>query len=112
MMLKRSSQHRGVHLQAQNPVAPSVSPGAGLWHSPSLPWDTGTSCVTNAPGCVPAGRTDSAAIASDATEYSLHRLQPATKYEIGVKSVRGREESEVASITTYTGGTGLPGDRQ
>ncbi|NWZ22068.1 TENR protein, partial [Asarcornis scutulata] len=46
--------------------------------------------------------TDSTAIASDATEYSLHRLQPATKYEIGVKSVRGREESEVASITTYT----------
>lgn len=78
----------------------------------SSPRDTGTSRVTNALGSVPAGRTDSAAIASDATEYSLHRLQPATKYEIGVKSVRGREESEVASITTYTGGTGLLGDRQ
>ncbi|NXI63125.1 TENR protein, partial [Anseranas semipalmata] len=48
------------------------------------------------------GRTDSTAIAGDATEYTLLRLQPATKYEIGVKSVRGREESEVASITTYT----------
>ncbi|KAF1666360.1 Tenascin-R, partial [Aptenodytes patagonicus] len=48
------------------------------------------------------GRTDSTAIAGDATEYALHRLQPATKYEIGVKSVRGREESEVASITVHT----------
>nr|XP_009937902.1 PREDICTED: tenascin-R [Opisthocomus hoazin] len=48
------------------------------------------------------GRTDSTAIASDATKYALHRLQPATKYEIGVKSVRGREESEVASITVHT----------
>lgn len=54
-------------------------------------------------GSVPAGRTDSTAIASDATEYALRRLQPATKYEIGVKSVRGREESEVASITVHTG---------
>ncbi|KFP88943.1 Tenascin-R [Acanthisitta chloris] len=48
------------------------------------------------------GRTDSIAIANDATEYTLHHLQPATKYEIGVKSVRGREESELASIITYT----------
>uniref|UniRef100_A0A803XYE6 Tenascin R n=1 Tax=Meleagris gallopavo TaxID=9103 RepID=A0A803XYE6_MELGA len=48
------------------------------------------------------GRTDSTAIGSDATEYTIRLLQPATKYEIGVKSVRGREESEVASITTYT----------
>ncbi|KAK4819918.1 hypothetical protein QYF61_014902 [Mycteria americana] len=48
------------------------------------------------------GRTDSTAVASDATEYALRRLQPATKYEIGVKSVRGREESEVASITVHT----------
>ncbi|NXC41088.1 TENR protein, partial [Penelope pileata] len=48
------------------------------------------------------GRTDSTAIGSDATEHTLRLLQPATKYEIGVKSVRGREESEVASITTYT----------
>nr|XP_009502228.1 PREDICTED: tenascin-R [Phalacrocorax carbo] len=48
------------------------------------------------------GRTDSTAITSDATEYALRRLQPATKYEIGVKSVRGREESEVASITVHT----------
>lgn len=38
----------------------------------------------------------------------MRLLQPATKYEIGVKSVRGREESEVASITTYTGGKELP----
>ncbi|XP_074454098.1 tenascin-R isoform X3 [Larus michahellis] len=48
------------------------------------------------------GRTDSTTITSDATEYALRRLQPATKYEIRVKSVRGREESEVASITVYT----------
>ncbi|NXC12198.1 TENR protein, partial [Corythaeola cristata] len=46
--------------------------------------------------------TDSTAIASDATKYPLRQLQPATKYEIGVKSVRGREESEVASITVHT----------
>lgn len=56
---------------------------------------------------VPAGRTDSTTITSDATEYALRRLQPATKYEIRVKSVRGREESEVASITVYTGGKEL-----
>ncbi|KAM4773856.1 tenascin-R isoform 3-T3 [Cyanocitta cristata] len=48
------------------------------------------------------GRTDSMAISRDATEYTLLHLQPATKYEIGVKSVRGREESELASITAYT----------
>ncbi|XP_069645747.1 tenascin-R isoform X4 [Haliaeetus albicilla] len=48
------------------------------------------------------GRTDSTAITSDATEYTLRHLQPATKYEIRVKSVRGREESEVASITVHT----------
>ncbi|KAM6124250.1 LOW QUALITY PROTEIN: tenascin-R [Pterocles gutturalis] len=47
------------------------------------------------------GRTDSTAIASD-DEYALRHLQPATKYEIGVKSVRGREESELASITVHT----------
>ncbi|NXG78683.1 TENR protein, partial [Baryphthengus martii] len=46
--------------------------------------------------------TDSTAIASDATEYALHHLEPATKYEIRMKSVRGREESEVASITVHT----------
>uniref|UniRef100_A0A803VQC1 Janusin n=1 Tax=Ficedula albicollis TaxID=59894 RepID=A0A803VQC1_FICAL len=48
------------------------------------------------------GRTDSVAIPRDATEYTLQDLQPATKYDIGVKSVRGREESELASITAYT----------
>ncbi|NWI04242.1 TENR protein, partial [Tichodroma muraria] len=48
------------------------------------------------------GRTDSMTISRDATEYTLHDLQPATKYEIVVKSVRGREESELASITAYT----------
>ncbi|KFO60977.1 Tenascin-R [Corvus brachyrhynchos] len=48
------------------------------------------------------GRTDSMAISRDAIEYPLLHLQPATKYEIGVKSVRGREESELASITAYT----------
>ncbi|NXG61108.1 TENR protein, partial [Hemiprocne comata] len=48
------------------------------------------------------GRTDSTTIARDATEYVLHQLQPATKYEIGLKSIRGREESEMASITVHT----------
>uniref|UniRef100_A0A8C8AFG4 Tenascin-R n=1 Tax=Otus sunia TaxID=257818 RepID=A0A8C8AFG4_9STRI len=48
------------------------------------------------------GRTDSTTIASDVTEYALHHLQPATKYEIGVKTMRGREESEVASIIVHT----------
>ncbi|XP_064283799.1 tenascin-R isoform X2 [Passer domesticus] len=48
------------------------------------------------------GRTDSMTIPRDATEYTLQDLQPATKYEIEVKSVRGREESELASITAYT----------
>ncbi|KFV41905.1 Tenascin-R, partial [Tyto alba] len=48
------------------------------------------------------GRTESTSIASDVSEYALHHLQPATKYEIGVKSMRGREESEVASITVHT----------
>uniref|UniRef100_A0A8D2MP57 Tenascin-R n=1 Tax=Zonotrichia albicollis TaxID=44394 RepID=A0A8D2MP57_ZONAL len=48
------------------------------------------------------GRTDSMAISRDATEYTLQDLQPATKYEIELKSVRGREESELASITAYT----------
>uniref|UniRef100_A0A8D2PGR4 Tenascin-R n=1 Tax=Zosterops lateralis melanops TaxID=1220523 RepID=A0A8D2PGR4_ZOSLA len=48
------------------------------------------------------GRTDSMAISRDATEFTLQDLQPATKYKIGVKSVRGREESELASITAYT----------
>ncbi|XP_074763086.1 tenascin-R isoform X2 [Athene noctua] len=48
------------------------------------------------------GRTDSITIARDVTEYTLHHLQPATKYEIGVKSMRGREESDVASIIVYT----------
>ncbi|KAM6078697.1 tenascin-R isoform 1-T1 [Theristicus caerulescens] len=52
--------------------------------------------------CAAEGRTESTAIASDATEYALRHLQPATKYEIGVKSMRGREESEVASITVHT----------
>lgn len=47
------------------------------------------------------------AIPRDATEYTLQDLQPATKYEIEVKSVRGREESELAFITAYTGGKEL-----
>ncbi|XP_032923359.1 tenascin-R isoform X2 [Catharus ustulatus] len=48
------------------------------------------------------GRTDSMAIPRDVTEYTLQDLQPATKYEVEVKSVRGREESELAFITAYT----------
>lgn len=71
----------------------------------------GASCDAKSLGSTPTGRTESTAIASDATEYTLHHLQPATKYEIGVKSVRGREESEVASITVHTGGKELLVDR-
>lgn len=67
----------------------------------------GASRDAKALGSVPTGRTDSTAITSDATEYALRHLQPATKYEIAVKSVRGREESEVASITVHTGGKEL-----
>ncbi|XP_050163100.1 tenascin-R isoform X2 [Myiozetetes cayanensis] len=48
------------------------------------------------------GRTDSTTLPKDVTEHALHHLEPATKYEIGVKSVRGREESELTSITAYT----------
>ncbi|XP_064004189.1 tenascin-R isoform X2 [Pogoniulus pusillus] len=48
------------------------------------------------------GRIDSTAIGSDVTQYPLLHLEPATKYEIGMKSVRGREESEVTSITVHT----------
>lgn len=66
-----------------------------------------TSHDIKALGSVPTGKTDSTTIASDATEYVLHHLQPATKYEIEVKSVRGREESEMASITVHTGGKEL-----
>lgn len=67
----------------------------------------GASRDVKALGSMSAGRTDSVAISRDATEYTLLHLQPATKYEIGVKSVRGREESELASITAYTGGKEL-----
>lgn len=67
----------------------------------------GASRDVKALGSISAGRTDSMAISRDATEFALHHLQPATKYEIGVKSVRGREESELASITVYTGGKEL-----
>jgi len=81
---------------------PCSCPELTASNSPSI-----FSCDAKALGSVPAGRTDSTAIASDATKYALHRLQPATKYEIGVKSVRGREESEVASITVHTGGKEL-----
>ncbi|TFK06961.1 membrane-associated guanylate kinase, WW and PDZ domain-containing protein 2-like [Platysternon megacephalum] len=48
------------------------------------------------------GRADSTAVANDVTEYSLSRLQPATKYEISLSSVRGREESERVSSIVYT----------
>ncbi|KAM9280648.1 LOW QUALITY PROTEIN: tenascin-R-like [Cariama cristata] len=49
-----------------------------------------------------APETDSTTITSDASEYALHHLQPTTKYKIRVKSVRGGEKSEVASITVRT----------
>lgn len=115
MMLKRLSQlsdmQAGMHLQAQDPITP-VQLCRGLEALPSppkhllYPRDRASHDV-KALGSIPTGRTDSTAIASDATEYTLRQLQPATKYEIGVKSVRGREESEVASITVHTGGKEL-----
>lgn len=51
-----------------------------------------------------SGRVDSTTIASDVTEYTLSRLQSATKYEINLSSLQGREESERVSIIVYTGG--------
>uniref|UniRef100_A0ACB8F3Y6 Uncharacterized protein n=1 Tax=Sphaerodactylus townsendi TaxID=933632 RepID=A0ACB8F3Y6_9SAUR len=49
------------------------------------------------------GRVDSIVIAKRVTEYTLSHLQPATEYEISLKSVRGREESEPLSRIMYTG---------
>ncbi|KAL8178068.1 UNVERIFIED_CONTAM: hypothetical protein K2H54_028500, partial [Gekko kuhli] len=48
------------------------------------------------------GRVDSIVIAKRVTEYTLSHLQPATEYEISLKSVRGREESEPLSHIMYT----------
>ncbi|XP_019355868.2 tenascin-R [Alligator mississippiensis] len=48
------------------------------------------------------GRVDTTPIAKDITAYTLSRLRPATEYEINLKSVRGREESERTSISMYT----------
>ncbi|KAJ6654663.1 hypothetical protein lerEdw1_006685 [Lerista edwardsae] len=48
------------------------------------------------------GRIDSVVIAKGVTEYMLSHLQPATEYEISLKSVRGREESEPLSHIMYT----------
>ncbi|XP_048353933.1 tenascin-R isoform X2 [Sphaerodactylus townsendi] len=48
------------------------------------------------------GRVDSIVIAKRVTEYTLSHLQPATEYEISLKSVRGREESEPLSRIMYT----------
>ncbi|NWI70857.1 TENR protein, partial [Todus mexicanus] len=68
------------------------------WSSPIAAFDHYRISYRSAEG----NGTDSAAIARDVTEYALHHLQPATKYEIAMKTVRGREESEVVSITAYT----------
>uniref|UniRef100_K7G1A3 Tenascin R n=1 Tax=Pelodiscus sinensis TaxID=13735 RepID=K7G1A3_PELSI len=48
------------------------------------------------------GRAESAAVANDVAEYTLRRLQPATRHEISLSSVRGREESERISSVVYT----------
>ncbi|XP_067323757.1 tenascin-R isoform X2 [Anolis sagrei] len=48
------------------------------------------------------GRVDSIVVAKGVTEYTLSHLQPATEYEIFLKSVRGREESEPLSHIMYT----------
>lgn len=112
-MLKRLSQqsdgHAGVHPAGSKPSNPQYQPWRGLVTLPSPPEhllyrSAGASHDAKALDSVPTGRTDSTTITSDATEYTLYHLQPATKYEIGMKSVRGRDESEVASITVYTGG--------
>lgn len=82
-------------VELPSPPKPLLSPRNGASHD------------VKALGSISAGRTDSMAISRDATEFTLQDLQPATKYEIGVKSMRGREESELASITAYTGGKEL-----
>lgn len=108
-MLKKPSQKSDGQAGTRSNY-PCISPGEGLSHCPPLPIPSctpGTGPDVKALGSIPTGRTDSTAITSDATEYTLRQLQPATKYEIGVKSVRGREESEVASITVHTGGKEL-----
>ncbi|XP_062835493.1 tenascin-R isoform X2 [Anolis carolinensis] len=48
------------------------------------------------------GRVDSIVVAKGVTEYTLSHLQPATEYEIFLKTVRGREESEPLSHIMYT----------
>lgn len=50
-----------------------------------------------------AGQTDSIVVAKSVTKYTLSHLQPATEYEITLKSIRGREESEPLSHMMYTG---------
>ncbi|KAH0618246.1 hypothetical protein JD844_017263 [Phrynosoma platyrhinos] len=49
-----------------------------------------------------AGRVDSIVVAKGVTEYILSHLQPATEYEVLLKSVRGREESEPLTHIMYT----------
>lgn len=98
--------------ECTKPSYPQYQTWAGPGALPSPPEHLlypkdGASHEAKALGSVPAGSTDSTAIASDATEYALRHLQPATKYEIRMKSVRGREESEVTSITVHTGGKEL-----
>nr|XP_020654236.1 tenascin-R isoform X2 [Pogona vitticeps] len=48
------------------------------------------------------GQIDSIVVAKSITKYTLSHLQPATEYEIILKSVRGREESEPLSHIMYT----------
>lgn len=49
------------------------------------------------------GRIDSIVVAKGITEYTLNYLQPSTEYEISLKSIKGREESEPLLHTMYTG---------
>uniref|UniRef100_A0A8D2L7H8 Tenascin-R n=1 Tax=Varanus komodoensis TaxID=61221 RepID=A0A8D2L7H8_VARKO len=48
------------------------------------------------------GRVDSIVVAKGVTKHALSHLQPATEYEVTLKSVRGREESEPLSRIMYT----------
>ncbi|XP_026559248.1 tenascin-R [Pseudonaja textilis] len=48
------------------------------------------------------GRVDNIVVAKGITEYTLNYLQPSTEYEISLKSIRGREESEPLLHTMYT----------
>ncbi|XP_013928507.1 PREDICTED: tenascin-R-like, partial [Thamnophis sirtalis] len=67
------------------------------WAPPMAPFDHYKISCKSA-----QGRVDNIVVAKGITEYTLNYLQPSTEYEITLKSIRGREESESLSHTMYT----------